>query len=144
MGAPYKQFTDMLRLIAALNGVAALLLTAFSLGILGGDVAAPDLSEPLEWFLGGLGSCGLALLLIFLTQLWREHRVRRSLPPGGHLGLILAALAFAGGVAGFGMGCWVASSYDTSSDSGQAGASQAGYAGRQLLSHPAKKIASFQ
>jgi hypothetical protein len=129
MQAPYKQFTAMLRLIAAFNGVAALLLTAFSLGIVGADTDSPDLSEPLGYFLAGLGACALAQLLVFATQLWRARRVRQSRPPGARLGLVLAALAFAGGVAGFGMGCWSASGIDTS-DSGQATNTMAVYAGK--------------
>ncbi|HEY0294639.1 MAG TPA: hypothetical protein VGC69_04800 [Bordetella sp.] len=143
MGAPYRQFTGMLRMIAALNGLASLMLTAFSLGILGGDVDPPDLSEPLEYFLAGFGACGLALLLIFLTQLWREHRQRLGRTPGGRLGLILAVLAFAGGVAGFGMGCWV--SADASADDGQGDGTPTAYtAGKPLVSHLGKKILFYR
>jgi hypothetical protein len=127
--APYRQFTAMLRLIAAFNGGAALLLTAFSLGIVGADTASPDLSEPLGYFLAGLGACGLAQVLVFLAQLRRARRARLSLPPGGHLGLLLAVLAFAGGVAGFGLGCWSASGIDTS-DGSQATSTVAVYAGK--------------
>ena len=140
MQAPYKQFTAMLRLVAAFNGAAALLLTAFSLGIVGADTASPDLSEPLSYFLAGLGACGLAQVLVFLTQLRRARRMRLSLPPGGHLGLLLAVLAFAGGVAGFGMGCWSASGIDTS-DSGQGTNTMAVYAGKLPAHSGGKKIA---
>lgn len=140
MQAPYKQFTAMLRLVAAFNGAAALLLTAFSLGIVGADTASPDLSEPLSYFLAGLGACGLAQVLVFLTQLRRARRIRLSLPPGGHLGLLLAVLAFAGGVAGFGMGCWSASGIDTS-DSGQATNTMAVYAGKLPTHSGGGKIA---
>lgn len=127
MQAPYRQFTAMLRLIAALNGAAALLLTAFSLGAIGGDIDAPDLSEPVEYFLAGVVACGLAQLLIFLVQLRREQRLRQSRPPGGRLGLILAMLAFAGAVAGFAMGCWTAVSGGGGDDSGQDSNTQAVY-----------------
>lgn len=137
MQSPYKQFTAMLRLIAAFNGGAALLLTAFSLGIVGADTASPDLSEPLGYFLAGLGACGLAQVSIFLAQLRRDRRVRLALPPGGHLGLTLAVLAFAGGVAGFGLGCWSASGIDTS-DGGQTTNTMAVYAGK-LATHPSGK-----
>jgi|GEM_PF-5165409 len=140
MQAPYKQFTAMLRLVAAFNGAAALLLTAFSLGIVGADTASPDLSEPLGYFLAGLGACGLAQALVFLAQLRRARRMRLSLPPGGHLGLILAVLAFACGVAGFGLGCWSASGIDTS-DSGQATNTMAVYAGKPPAHFGGKKIA---
>ena len=57
MQAPYRQFTAMLRLIAALNGVAALLLTAFSLGAIGGDPIAVTCRT-----LGELGQCGASNL----------------------------------------------------------------------------------
>jgi len=140
MQAPYKQFTAMLRLIAAFNGLAALLLTAFSLGIVGADTASPDLSEPLGYFLAGLGACGLAQVLIFLTQLRRARRARLSLAPGGHLGLALAVLAFAGGVAGFGSGCWSASGIDTS-DSDQATNTMTVYASKLPRHSGGKKIA---
>ena len=138
MQAPYKPFTAMLRLIAAFNGAAALLLTAFSLGIVGADTASPDLSEPLGYFLAGLGACGLAQVLIFLTQLRRARQVSLSLAPGGRLGLALAVLAFAGGVAGFGLGCWSASGIDTSDSGGQATNTMAVYAGK-LPAHPGGK-----
>ncbi|HEX7748172.1 MAG TPA: hypothetical protein VF445_05410 [Bordetella sp.] len=141
MQAPYKQFTAMLRLIAAFNGAAALLLTAFSLGIVGADTASPDLSEPLSYFLAGLGACGLAQVLLFLAQLRRARRMRLSLAPGGHLGLALAILVFAGGVAGFGLGCWSASGIDAS-DSGQATNTTAVYAGRLPAYTGGKKIAA--
>lgn len=137
MQAPYKQFTAMLRLIAAFNGAAALLLTAFSLGIVGADTASPDLSGPLGAFLTGLGACGLAQVLVFLTQLRRARRVRLALAPGGHLGLALAVLAFAGGVAGFGLGCWSASGIDIS-DSAQTTNTVAVYAGK-LPTHAGDK-----
>ena len=141
MQAPYKQFTAMLRLIAAFNAAAALLLTAFSLGIVGADTASPDLSQPLGHFLTGLGACGLAQVLVFLTQLRRARRMRLSLPPGGHLGLALAVLAFAGGVAGFGLGCWSASGIDTSDDGGQATNTMAVYAAKLPAHWGGKKIA---
>lgn len=140
MQAPYKQFAAMLRLIAAFNGVAALLLTAFSLGIVGADTASPDLSEPLGYFLAGLGACCLAQVLVFLTQLRRVRRMRLSLAPGGRLGLALAVLAFAGAVAGFGMGCWSASGIDTS-DSGQATNTMTVYAGKLPARSVGKNIA---
>ena len=140
MRAPYKQLAAMLRLIAAFNGVAALLLTAFSLGIVGADTDSPDLSEPLVYFLAGLGACGLAQVLVFLTQLRRTRRMRLSLAPGGHMGLALAVLAFAGGVAGFGLGCWSASGIDTS-DSGQTTNTMTVYAGKLPARSGGKKIA---
>ncbi|MGN6580263.1 MAG: hypothetical protein ACTHJ1_09805 [Bordetella sp.] len=124
----------MFRLVAAFNGAAALLLTSFSLGIVGADTASPDLSEPLGYFLAGLGACGLAQLLVFVTQLRQARRMRLSLAPGGHLGLTLAVLAFVGGVAGFGLGCWSASGIDTS-DGGQSSNTMAVYAGK-LPRHP--------
>lgn len=139
MGTPYLQFTSVLRLVAGLNGFAALMVTAFSLGILGSDVDPPDLSMPLGYYLTGFCACGVALLLVFLMQLSRERRQRLGREPGGRLGLALAVLAFAGGVAGFGMGCWV--SVGGSSNGGQGDETPTTYTVTQPVAHFAQKIA---
>lgn len=142
MGTPYVQFTSVLRLVAGLNGLAALMVTAFSLGILGSDVDPPDLSTPLAYYLAGFAACGLALLLVFLVQLWRERRQRLGCEPGGRLGLVLAALAFAGGVAGFGMGCWV--SVDGSNNGGQGDETPTTYTVTLPVSHFAQKTSFYR
>ncbi|WP_155803399.1 hypothetical protein [Bordetella sp. FB-8] len=133
----------MLRLVAAFNGVAALLLTSFSLGIVGGDTDSPDLSQPLGCFLFGLAACCLALLLMFATQLRCARGERESRPPRVRLGLTLAALAFASGVAGFAMGCWSACSIDTS-DNGQASNTLTVYAGTPSVHFEDKKVAFYR
>jgi hypothetical protein len=119
MGSPYALFAGMLRLMGWLNGLAALLITAFALGAVGSDVDPPDLSRPLDCFLVGLAAAGVAMVLAFVAQLWREHRLRQGRTPGGRLGLALALLAFAVSVAGFGAGCWFA--VDESADDSSGG-----------------------
>lgn len=56
------------RFLGGLNGGAALILVAFSLGIVGGDIAAPDLQLPLALFLAGLLASCLGLLFAYLAQ----------------------------------------------------------------------------
>lgn len=143
MQASGRQFSAMLRLVAALNGVAALLMASFSLGIVGGDTDSPDLSAPLGYFLLGLGACCLAQLLVFATQLRGARRERESRAPGGRLGMTLAALAFAGGVAGFALGCMSACAIDTS-DSGQTSNTVAVYASKPSARSDARKAALFR
>jgi hypothetical protein len=142
MGTPYVQFTSVLRLVAGLNGFAALMVTAFSLGILGGDIDPPDLSAPLGYYLAGFSACGLALLLVFLAQLRRERQQRLGREPGARFMLLLAVLAFAGGVAGFGMGCQVA--VDSANNAGEGDDASVTHTVTHPLSYFAKKTAFYR
>ena len=53
-GLPFALLTGAFRLLGWLNGGAALGLVAFVLGMVGGDIAAPDLQLPLFFLLAGL------------------------------------------------------------------------------------------
>ncbi len=104
-----------LRWTGWLNGIASLMLMAFSLGMVGGDVAPPDLSWPLACFLAGIAAAALAFVLMALA---------RALLPGRRPWLfwpvLLLALASYGlSVAGFGAGCWL-----TLGDAGDTGETQ--------------------
>ncbi|WMD23419.1 hypothetical protein RAS12_13920 [Achromobacter seleniivolatilans] len=67
-GVSFALFAGATRLTGWLNGGAALLLVGFSLGIVGGDIAAPDLQLPLALFLAGLLASCLGLLFAYLAQ----------------------------------------------------------------------------
>lgn len=55
----FALFAGAFRLLAWINGGAALVLVFFMLGVIGSDVAAPDLQAPLALYLAGfLGACG--------------------------------------------------------------------------------------
>jgi len=106
-GASHALYGAAVRLSGWLNGLAALMLAAFALGVLGPDVDPPDLRLPLACFLaGGLGA-GAAAALAFLAQLapapeggagrrwWARTAVLACLGAG--------VLAYAG----FAAGCWL-------------------------------------
>ncbi|AUT47148.1 hypothetical protein [Achromobacter sp. AONIH1] len=64
----FALFAGAFRLLAWINGGAALVLVFFMLGVIGSDVAAPDLQAPLALYLAGfLGACG-GLLFGWLAQ----------------------------------------------------------------------------
>lgn len=97
------------RFLGWLNGGAALVVTAFLLGIVGGEVAAPDLQLPLELLLGGLLASCLGLLFAYLAQVsllrqgYTGHLTRAHLPAQllAMFCYLLSALAFCAA-------CWVA------------------------------------
>ncbi|WZB70725.1 hypothetical protein WJ968_36625 [Achromobacter xylosoxidans] len=79
----FALFAGAFRLLAWINGGAALVLVFFMLGVIGSDVAAPDLQAPLALYLAGfLGACG-GLLFGWLAQasLLRQGDTLR--PTGG-------------------------------------------------------------
>lgn len=49
----FALFAGAFRLLAWINGGAALVLVFFMLGVIGSDVAAPDLQAPLALYLAG-------------------------------------------------------------------------------------------
>ena len=99
--------TGGFRVLVWLNGAAALALVAFSLGIVGGDIAAPDLQLPLALFLAGLLSSCLGLLFAYLAQVsllrqgYTGHLTRGHWP-----GQLLAMACFLLGALAFCAACW--------------------------------------
>lgn len=67
-GMAFSLLAGAFRLLGWLNGGASLALVAFSLGIVGGDIAAPDLQLPMALFLAGLLACCLGLVSAYLAQ----------------------------------------------------------------------------
>lgn len=127
-GAPYALFGAAIRMAGWLNGVAALALACFSLGIVGGDVAPPDeLQMPLAWFLIGLLATGLAAVLALLAHLgWVRRRADGRVSLRCRVALGLALAAYLAALAGFGLGCWTSLSDGSSADDGGQDASPAG------------------
>lgn len=97
------------RLLGWLNGGAALILTGFSLGIVGGDIAAPDLQLPLELLLAGLLAGCLGMLFAYLAQVsllrqgYTGHLTRAHWPTQ-----ILAAICYLLSALAFCAACWLA------------------------------------
>ncbi|MCY1504933.1 hypothetical protein D9M68_391210 [compost metagenome] len=97
------------RFLGWLNGGAALVLTGFSLGIVGGDIAAPDLQLPLELLLAGLLASCVGALFAYLAQVsllrqgYSGHLTRAHWPAQllAMLCYLLSALAFCAA-------CWLA------------------------------------
>lgn len=107
--APLLLLGSGLRMAAWLNAGAALLLVSFSLGIVGGDVAAPDLLLPVSMCLAGLAAACMGLVFGAVAGLVMSRTgdaiSRRHWP--AHLMAMLCLLASAGG---FAAGCWLAAS----------------------------------
>lgn len=100
---PFASIGAASRLVAGLNGMAALMIAAFALGVIGGDVDPPDLGALLACFLAGLAASGLAIQCAVLAQSpWTRMRAGRRWVA------MLAALSFAAALAAFGAGCWLA------------------------------------
>ncbi|HEY9319225.1 TRAP-type C4-dicarboxylate transport system permease small subunit [Achromobacter deleyi] len=106
-GMPFSLLAGAFRFLGWLNGGAALALVAFSLGIVGGDIAAPDLQLPLALFLAGLLASCLGLLFAYLAQVSLLRQGDRGHSTRGHwpaqllamVCYLLSALAFCGA-------CW--------------------------------------
>ncbi|WP_447918688.1 hypothetical protein [Achromobacter aegrifaciens] len=67
-GLSFSLLAGAFRFLGWLNGGAALVLTGFSLGVVGGEIAAPDLQLPLALLLGGLLVACLGVLFAYLAQ----------------------------------------------------------------------------
>lgn len=106
-GVPFSLLAGAFRFLGWLNGGAALALVAFSLGIVGGDIAAPDLQLPLALFLAGLLATCLGLLFAYLAQVSLLRQGYMGHPSRGHwpaqllamVCFLLSGLAFCGA-------CW--------------------------------------
>lgn len=91
-----------LKLLALLNGGAAVALLAYLGNIAGKGMSAPDVQFPMGCYLVGLVLCGLAFLASYLTQLrlYNESVGGRGSGAGRHelwlyLAIILAFLSLA-------------------------------------------------
>ncbi|WP_459614558.1 hypothetical protein [Bordetella sp. 2513F-2] len=103
-GSPYTALAALARVGLWLNGLAALMLAAFMVGVVGGDVAPPDLRVALVCYLAGMAASGCAAVFAVLAHAVAERRPAS----GGQRGvLLLAMLAFLLGLAAFGAGCWI-------------------------------------
>ncbi|ANN78596.1 hypothetical protein [Bordetella flabilis] len=99
------------RFLGWINGIAALMLLAFSLGVIGGDVDAPDLRQPIAAYAVGLAACALGLLFSYLAHFSVFRQVAAGRAGRGHwLPMLLSVLAYCVSVAGFVIGCWGAAS----------------------------------
>jgi hypothetical protein len=105
----FSLFVGAFRFLGWLNGGAALALTGFSLGIVGGDVAAPDLQWPVELLLAGLLASCLGALFAYLAQVsllrqgYTGHLTRAHWPAQ-----VLAALCYVLSALAFCAACWLA------------------------------------
>lgn len=101
---PYVLLGSAARWLGWLNGIGALVGVAFGLGVVGADVAPPDLSLPLAVFLLGVLSCGVALLC------WGLAQALQGTGSAGFRWVALAnwlgALAYLTGLLAFGAACW--------------------------------------
>jgi len=108
-GLPFALLTGAFRLLGWLNGGAALGLVAFVLGMVGGDIAAPDLQIPLLFFLAGLVLAGLGVAFAYLAQVsllrqgYSGHLTRGHWPAQ-----LLALICFVASMLAFCAACWFA------------------------------------
>ncbi|CAB3893768.1 hypothetical protein [Achromobacter anxifer] len=108
-GLSFALLAGAFRFLGWLNGGAALILTGFSLGVVGGDIAPPDVQLPLALLLGGLLAACLGVLFAYLAQVsllrqgYTGHLTRAHWPAQilGMLCYLLSALAFCAA-------CWTA------------------------------------
>mgnify|MGYP000066264358 CR=1 FL=1 len=108
-GLSFSLFAGAFRFLGWLNGAAALILAGFSLGIVGGDIAAPDLQIPLALFLAGLLASCLGLLFAYLAQVsllrqgYNGHLTRGHWPAQ-----LLAMICYLASALAFCAACWLA------------------------------------
>jgi hypothetical protein len=99
------------RFLGWINGIAALALVAFALGIIGGDVDPPDLLQPITTFAAGLAACAVGMLFSYLAHFSLFRQIANGRAGRGHwLPLLIAAVAYGFSVAAFVIGCWSAAS----------------------------------
>ncbi|MFD4837783.1 hypothetical protein ACFWP0_09755 [Achromobacter sp. NPDC058515] len=108
-GMSFSMLSGAFRFLGWLNGVAALILVGFSLGVVGGDIAAPDLQIPLALLLAGLLATCLGLLFAYLAQVsllrqgYNGHLTRGHWPAQ-----LLAMLCYLFSALAFCAACWLA------------------------------------
>ncbi|MCD0505716.1 hypothetical protein [Bordetella petrii] len=88
------------RWLGWLNAMGVLIELGFTLGVLGADIAPPDLTFPLALFLGGVLACGLAMLCWGVAQMGVGPRSAMLAGGLGALAYLLALFAFVAG-------CWL-------------------------------------
>ncbi|MFP3746251.1 hypothetical protein SB816_24545 [Achromobacter sp. SIMBA_011] len=119
-GLPFALLAGAFRFLGWLNGGAALGLAAFSLGIVGGDIAAPDLQLPLLLLLAGLLLACLGVLFAYLAQVsllrqgYTGHVTRAHLPAQ-----VLAMLCYLVSALAFCAGCWLGTGQGTTDAASQ-------------------------
>jgi hypothetical protein len=108
-GLSFSLLAGAFRFLGWLNGGAALILTGFSLGVVGGDIAAPDLQLPLALLLGGLLAACLGILFAYLAQVsllrqgYTGHLTRAHWPAQ-----LLAMVCYLISALAFCAACWLA------------------------------------
>ncbi|MDH1299446.1 hypothetical protein [Achromobacter sp. GD03932] len=108
-GLSFSLLAGAFRFLGWLNGGAALILTGFSLGVVGGDIAAPDLQLPLALLLGGLLAACLGILFAYLVQVsllrqgYTGHLTRAHWPAQ-----LLAMVCYLISALAFCAACWLA------------------------------------
>lgn len=113
----YALLAAAARWLGWLNAIGALVEMGFSLGVLGADVAPPDLTLPLAIFLAGVVACGGAMLCWGLAQVGAsaERPPRRCVAAAVWLG----AAAYIFSLLAFAAGCWLSAgmAFDAAGDS---------------------------
>ncbi|CAB3660140.1 MAG: hypothetical protein J0I68_26330 [Achromobacter sp.] len=113
-GLPFALLAGAFRFLGWLNGGAALGLAAFSLGIVGGDIAAPDLQLPLLLLLAGLLLACLGVLFAYLAQVSLLRQGYTGRLTRAHLpAQVLAMLCYVVSALAFCAGCWLAAGQGT-------------------------------
>jgi len=113
-GLPFALLAGAFRFLGWLNGGAALGLAAFSLGIVGGDIAAPDLQLPLLLLLAGLLLACLGVLFAYLAQVSLLRQGYTGRLSRAHLpAQVLAMLCYVVSALAFCAGCWLAAGQGT-------------------------------
>ncbi len=108
-GMPFALLAGAFRFLGWLNGGAALGLAAFSLGMVGGDIAAPDLQLPLFLLLAGLLAACLGAMFGYLAQVSLLRQGYNGRVTRGHLpAQALALLCYVASALAFCAGCWLA------------------------------------
>jgi len=108
-GMPFALLAGAFRFLGWLNGAAALGLAAFSLGMVGGDIAAPDLQLPLFLLLAGLLTACLGAMFGYLAQVSLLRQGYNGRVTRGHLpAQTLALLFYVASALAFCAGCWLA------------------------------------
>lgn len=113
-GLSFALLSGAFRFLGWLNGGAALVLVGFSLGIVGADIAAPDLQIPLVLFLAGFALACLGVMFGYLAQVsllrqgYNGHLTRGHWPAQ-----LLAMLCHLASAMAFCAACWLAAGQGT-------------------------------